>query len=133
MNQQASSASRSFGGILCGFFSPTSRTLYFYWQLAPARHATKAKTKELFKAILTATTPIAIWTRYDIPDFDHVSAIDEILTFKPLCHLCESVRQTREQADAQTKEHLGFHLAILWEDPYRLTPNVMLELTTPGQ
>ncbi|AFW96120.1 hypothetical protein ANA_C13456 [Anabaena sp. 90] len=93
----------------------------------------KAKTKELFKAILTATTPIAIWTRYDIPDFDHVSAIDEILTFKPLCHLCESVRQTREQADAQTEEHLGFHLAILWEDPYRLTPNVMLELTTPGQ
>ena len=93
----------------------------------------KAKTKELFKAILTATTPIAIWTRYNIPDFDHVSAIDEILTFKPLCHLCESVRQTREQADAQTEEHLGFHLAILWEDPYRLTPNVMLELTTPGQ
>lgn len=93
----------------------------------------KAKTKELFKAILTATTPIAIWTRYDIPDFDHVSAIDEILTFKPLCHLCESVMQTRKQADAQTEEHLGFHLAILWEDPYRLTPNVMLELTTPGQ
>ncbi|AFZ01292.1 hypothetical protein [Calothrix sp. PCC 6303] len=93
----------------------------------------KAKTKELFKAILTATTPIAIWTRYDIPNFDHVSAIDEILTFKPLCHLCESVRQTREKADAQTEEHLGFHLALLWEDPYRLTPNVMLELKTPGQ
>ena len=93
----------------------------------------KAKTEDLFKAILTATTPIAIWTRYDnIPNFDHVSAIDKILT-KPLCHLCESVRQTREQADAQTEEHLGFHLAILWEDPYRLTPNVMLELTTPGQ
>lgn len=93
----------------------------------------KAKTKDLFKAILTATTPIAIWTRCDISNFDQVAAIDEILTFKPLCHLCESVRQTREQADAQTEEHLGFHLAILWEDPYRLTPNVMLELTTPGQ
>ncbi|MEH2105932.1 VMAP-C domain-containing protein [Nostoc sp.] len=93
----------------------------------------KAKTKELFKAILTATTPIAIWTRCDIPNFDHVAAIDEILTFKPLCHLCESVRLTREKADAQTEEHLGFHLALLWEDPHRLTPNVMLELTTPGQ
>jgi hypothetical protein len=93
----------------------------------------KDKTKDLFNAILTATTPIAIWTRYDIPNFDHVSAIDKILTFNPLCHLCESVRQTREQADAQTGEHLGFHLAILWEDPYRLTPDVMLELTTPGK
>ena len=57
----------------------------------------------------------------------------KILTFKPLCHLCESVRQAREQADAQTEEHLGLHLALLWEDPYRLTPNVMLELKTPGQ
>ncbi len=93
----------------------------------------KAKTKDLFKAILMATTPIAIWTRCDIPNFDQVAAIDEILTFKPLCHLCESVRQTREKADAQTEEHLGFHLALLWEDPHRLTPNVMLELTTPGQ
>ncbi|MBD2607389.1 hypothetical protein H6G81_23395 [Scytonema hofmannii FACHB-248] len=93
----------------------------------------KAKTKDLFKAILTATTPIAIWTRCDIPNFDHVAAIDEILTFKPLCHLCESVRLTREKADAQTEEHLGFHLALLWEDPHRLTPNVMLELKAPGQ
>ena len=93
----------------------------------------KAKTKDLFRAILTAATPIAIWTRYDIPNFDHVSAIDEILTFKPLCHLCESVRKTREQADAQTEEHLGFHLALLWENPYRLTPDIMLELTTVGQ
>ncbi|MEB3218392.1 MAG: hypothetical protein VKN72_19465 [Nostocales cyanobacterium 94392] len=93
----------------------------------------KAKTKDLFRAILTTTTPIAIWTRYDIPNLDQVSAIDEILTFKPLCHLCESVRETREQADAQTEEHLGFHLALLWENPYRLTPDIMLELTTVGQ
>ncbi|WP_375490815.1 hypothetical protein [uncultured Nostoc sp.] len=44
-----------------------------------------------------------------------------------------SNRLTREKADAQTEEHLGFHLALLWEDPHRLTPNVMLELKTPGQ
>jgi hypothetical protein len=93
----------------------------------------KAKTKELFRAILTATTPIAIWTRCDIPNLDRVAAINEILSFKPLCDLCESVRQTREIADAQTEEHLGFHLALLWENPYRLTPDVMLQLITPGQ
>ncbi|HEY9691098.1 MAG TPA: hypothetical protein V6D15_02790 [Oculatellaceae cyanobacterium] len=93
----------------------------------------KARTKELFKAILTATTPIAIWTRCDIHNLDQVIAINEVLTFKPLCHLCESVRQTREIADAQTEEHLGFHLALLWENPHRLTPDVMSQLITTGQ
>ncbi|GAB1537903.1 hypothetical protein NUACC21_05580 [Scytonema sp. NUACC21] len=93
----------------------------------------KAKTRDLFQAILHSTTPIALWTRRDLPNFAQVAAIDEILTFKPLCHLCESVRQTREKADAQTEEHLGFHLAVLWEDPHRLTPDVMLELKPPGQ
>jgi len=94
---------------------------------------TKARTNELFKAILRAATPIAIWTRCNIPNLDQVAAINEILTFKPLCHLCESVRQTREKADAQTEEHLGFHLALLWENPYRLPPDTMWLLRTPGQ
>jgi vWA-MoxR associated protein C-terminal domain/Effector-associated domain 10 len=89
--------------------------------------------KDLFRAILQATTPIAIWIRNDIPNLDRVTAIDEILTFKPLCHLCESVKLTREEADAQTEEHLGHHLALLWENPYRLTPDIMVELIAPGQ
>lgn len=89
--------------------------------------------KDLFKAILQATTPIAIWVRTDIPNLDGVTAIDEILTFKPLRHLCESVRRAREIADAQTEQHLGLHLAILWENPYRLTPDVMVELIAAGQ
>ena len=93
----------------------------------------KAIRKDLFRAILIATTPIAIWIRTDIANLDQVTAIDKILTFKPLCHLCESVRLTREQADAQTEEHLGHHLALLWENPYRLTPDIMVELNSPGQ
>jgi len=93
----------------------------------------KAKTKDLFKAILRAATPIAIWTRCDIPNCNQVAAIDEILNFKPLSHLCESVRETRQRAEAQTEEHLGFHLAVLWEDPHRLTPDIMVQLKIPGQ
>ena len=96
-------------------------------------HHPKSMRKDLFKAILQATTPLAIWTRTDIPNLDQVTAIDEILTFQPLCHLCESVRQTREKADAQTGEHLGHHLALLWENPYRLTPDIMRELIQTGQ
>jgi hypothetical protein len=94
----------------------------------------KSITKDLFKAILAATTPIAIWTRADIANLDQVTAINDILTFKPLCNLSESVRRNREEADnAQTEEHLGHHLALLWENPYRLTPDAMLELSSPGQ
>jgi hypothetical protein len=89
--------------------------------------------KDLFRAILQATTPIAIWIRNDIPNVDRVTAIDEVLTFQPLCHLCESVRQTREKADSQSEEHLGLHLALLWENPYRLTPDLMVELIAPGK
>jgi vWA-MoxR associated protein C-terminal domain/Effector-associated domain 10 len=92
----------------------------------------KSMSTDLFKAILQATTPVAIWIRNDIPDLDRVTAIDEILTFRPLAHLCESVRQTRELADAQEAEHIGLHLAVLWENPYRLTPDVMVELKPAG-
>jgi vWA-MoxR associated protein C-terminal domain len=90
----------------------------------------KSMRKDLFRAILQATTPVAIWIRNDIPDLDRVMAIDRILTFKPLRHLCESVRHAREIADAQTEEHLGLHLAVIWENPYRLTPDLM-ELLEP--
>ncbi|MEG4113878.1 MULTISPECIES: VMAP-C domain-containing protein [unclassified Microcoleus] len=94
----------------------------------------KSIRKDLFNAILIATTPIAIWTRADIANLDQVTAINDILTFKPLCNLSESVRHHREEADnAQTDEHLGHHLALLWENPYRLTPDIMVELNSPGQ
>jgi hypothetical protein len=90
--------------------------------------------QDLFRAILTATTPIAIWTRADIANLDQVTAINEILTFKPLCNLSESVRQNRRKAaNAQTEEHLGHHLALLWENPYRLPPDTMVGLNSPGQ
>ena len=88
-------------------------------------HHPESMREYLFKAIRGATTPIAIWTRTDIPNLDQVKAIDEILTSQPLCHLCESVRQTRQIAGIQTGEHLGHHLALLWENPYRLTPDIM--------
>jgi vWA-MoxR associated protein C-terminal domain/CHAT domain len=98
----------------------------------------QAKREDLFKAILQATTPIAIWTRCPVDHCDLAAEIDRILTINNLSCLCESVQQVRAEADAQrlddpTLDHLGFHLALLWEDPHRLTPDVMLELKTPGR
>lgn len=91
----------------------------------------KSKLEELFRAILMAATPIAIWTRRDLADCGCLTAIDDFLSRKLLSNLCESVRMLREEADAHPDEHFGSHLAILWEDPYRLTPDVMVELTPP--
>jgi hypothetical protein len=98
----------------------------------------QAKREDLFKAILQATTPIAIWTRCPVDHCDLAAEIDRILTINNLSCLCESVQQVRAEADAQrlddpTLDHLGFHLALLWEDPHRLTPDVMIQLMPPGQ
>ena len=89
--------------------------------------------KDLFKAIQRATTPIAIWTREDIPNLDQATFIDQLLKDQPLRYLCQSVQKKRKKAKAQKKEHLSFHLAILWENPYRLPPGTIEELMIPGQ
>ncbi len=91
----------------------------------------KSKLEELFRAILLAATPIAIWTRRDLATCGCLTAIDDFLSCQLLSNLSESVRMLREEADADPEEHFGSHLAILWEDPYRLTPDVMVELMPP--
>jgi hypothetical protein len=87
----------------------------------------QTKMKDLFKAILGATTPIAIWTRCHVDHCDLAAEIDRILTLNNLSRLCESVQKVRAEADAQrlddpTLDHLGFHLSLLWEDPYLIPP-----------
>ena len=95
---------------------------------------TKSKIKELFNAILTATTPIAIWTRCE-PSCEQLADINEFLLCKPLCDLCESLTKLRQTAAyiKDAENYFGSHLAILWEDPYRLTPDRMVELKVMGK
>ena len=93
----------------------------------------KSKLEALFRAILMAATPIAIWTRRDLVHCGCLTAIDDFLSCKLLSNLCESVRILREEADAHPEEHFGSHLSILWEDPCRLTPDIMVELRSIGE
>ncbi len=94
----------------------------------------QAKRKDLFLAILQATTPIAIWTRCNLKNCDLAAEIERILTLNNLSRLCESVQKFRAEANAEENEqHLGFHLALLWENPYRLIPDNTRPLITPGQ
>lgn len=94
----------------------------------------QGKTEELFKGILMATTPIALWTTYKTEPHSSVSAeIDRILS-QPLNNLCKSVQEIREKAEAEENEqHLGCHLSLLWDNPYRLLPDAMEELKKFGQ
>jgi vWA-MoxR associated protein C-terminal domain len=89
----------------------------------------------LFRAILNAATPIAIWVRCDLPDLDLAAELDALITDSHLFGLSAAVMRKRQQADEEerSEQHLGAHLAMLWEDPGRLTPDAMEWLLTPGQ
>ena len=92
----------------------------------------QSKIEELFIAILRSATPVAIWTRRDLADCDCLTVIDDFLKCKLLSNLCESVRVLRDEVHGNP-EHFSSHLSILWEDPYRLTPDVMVELIEAGK
>jgi hypothetical protein len=91
--------------------------------------------RPLFTAILKAATPIALWSRCDLAHLDQVAEINALITSNPLLKLSEAVWRQRQQADEEDDPamHLGSHLGILWEDPYRLTPDAMMQLMSPGQ
>jgi hypothetical protein len=91
--------------------------------------------EDLFKTILRAATPIAVWSRCDLAHLDQALEIDALIAAKPLLKLSEAVWRKRQQADEEDDPamHLGAHLGILWEDPYRLTPDAMMQLMPPGQ
>ena len=38
-----------------------------------------------------------------------------------------------QKDEIQKKQHLGSHLAVIWENPYRLTPDAIARLIAPGQ
>jgi hypothetical protein len=88
----------------------------------PAKNDDKIK---LFEAILEAVTPIAIWTRINV---EQVSEIDQILHNHNLGNLDEIVRKTRLKAQTENANHLGHHLALLWDNPHRLPPDIMYQL-----
>lgn len=90
--------------------------------------------KELFTSLLKAAAPIALWARCNCAHWDQVAEMDELLA-GPLLALSEMVWKKRQAADLadQPKDHLGSHLALLWEDPYRLTPDALAQLRSPGQ
>lgn len=91
--------------------------------------------KELFTSILKAAVPIALWARCHCDHWDQVAEMDALLLAGPLLALSELVWKKRQDAYLADKpeEQLGAYLALLWEDPYRLTPDALAQLVPPGQ
>jgi vWA-MoxR associated protein C-terminal domain len=80
----------------------------------------------VIKAVHRSATPIAIWSRCSLQHLDQVSEINLLISSSCLAGLSEAVLQKRQAADWEDEPemHLGKHLAILWENPYRLPPDV---------
>ncbi|MCT7973430.1 CHAT domain-containing protein [Laspinema olomoucense] len=76
----------------------------------------------LVKAVLKAATPIALWPRCPHPNPNYAESINQLLTYRPLRQLSESVQELRSASRGQGPDHLGCHLGFLWEDPYRCPP-----------
>lgn len=91
--------------------------------------------KKLFTCILQAAAPVAIWARCNCAHWDQVAEMKQLLHSGPLLMLAEMIRRRRIDADLADKpdDDLGAHLALLWEDPYRLTPDALVQLVPPGQ
>jgi hypothetical protein len=88
----------------------------------------------VIKAVYRSATPIAIWPRCSFLNLDLMSEINTLISSRCLADLSEAIRQKRQAAESEDEPEkcLGKHLTILWEDPYRLPPDVA-QLIPAGQ
>jgi hypothetical protein len=101
--------------------------------------SSETKLLDLFKAIWSAAIPIVCWTRLNPQSslYQEVNT-DNSINAQKLCDLCEHVKKIRYQAyDPTTKSknpnHVGAHLSVLWENPYRLPPDALIKLRILGE
>ncbi len=77
----------------------------------------------VFALILKTAIPVALWLRQN-----QETNYDEKLTELLQCcieQLPETVRMKRLDAMQETSDtHIGHHLSLLWENPYRLPPDI---------
>ncbi|NET65443.1 MAG: hypothetical protein F6K63_14065 [Moorea sp. SIO1G6] len=80
----------------------------------------------ILKVIDTTAIPVALWLRKN--DFTTINCQDELdkLLNCKINELPEKVQEQRLKAPNEDngQEHIGHHLALLWEDPYLLPPQI---------
>ncbi|OUL23955.1 hypothetical protein BV378_20170 [Nostoc sp. RF31YmG] len=76
----------------------------------------------VFAVILSTAIPVALWLRCHLPECNQ--QVDGLLR---CCieQLTETIANKRLEALPQPENsHIGHHLSLLWEDPYRLPPSI---------
>jgi vWA-MoxR associated protein C-terminal domain len=76
----------------------------------------------VFAVILSTATPVALWLRCHLPECNQ--QVDGLLR---CCieQLTKTVAEKRREALPKPEDsHIGHHISLLWEDPYRLPPSI---------
>lgn len=77
----------------------------------------------IFNAILQSAIPVAVWFRQNL-DINCQNALNQVLNCQ-IAELPDVVQSCRTEAFKCSDEpHIGAHLALLWEDPHRLPPDI---------
>ncbi len=74
---------------------------------------------EILRVIIEEKSiPIVLWTRCDNSEIDFANELNELVHKEPLHKLPQSVLKVRKAArESGSKNHLGCHLVLLWDDP----------------
>jgi hypothetical protein len=83
----------------------------------------------VFAVILSTAIPVALWLRCHLPNCnEQIDALLECCIYE----LIENVGKKRLEAFPKPQDsHIGHHISLLWEDPYRLPPGTYDLLSMP--
>lgn len=87
---------------------------------------TAAPPEIIFQTMIGFGIPIALWTRQPTNQINYVKErFASLLSGCKLSDLPDLVWHQRMEAfDTRDNQHLGQHLTLLWDDPYRLPPDI---------
>ncbi|MDJ0695216.1 hypothetical protein [Mastigocoleus sp. MO_188.B34] len=80
----------------------------------------------IFAAIIKTGTPVALWLRNNPRNFDYCqSEVERILKKCSCVHdLPNTLKDERSNAKLNVETDIGNHISLLWENPYRLPPDI---------
>ena len=82
----------------------------------------------VFAAVLQSGIPVAVWLRLNSLNLNCPSLLNQVLSCQVL-NLPERVKAERDSAlDFDRDAHIGHHLSLLWENPYRIPTTFPLSM-----
>lgn len=89
---------------------------------------------DFFRAVLRTGTPVALWMRSNLGDHNTILKYQET-QINYLLNNCDCISKVPDAVYENRREtllpdnqgedtHIGHHLALLWENPYRLPPDI---------